>query len=85
MKVILPIKSFDTHSVTINDDDNGDESQQDISEIEFEEEVGNVGDRISIRLSEDGRNVERKQKLVMLTRCILNEGEAVLNPNHRYR
>ncbi|CAB5355765.1 unnamed protein product [Rhizophagus irregularis] len=58
MKVILPIKSFDTHSVTINDDDNGDESQQDISEIEFEEEVGNVGDRISIRLSEDGRNVE---------------------------
>jgi hypothetical protein len=112
MKVLLPIKSFNTHSITINDDNNGDESQQDISEVEFdEEEVGNGayrsiislldiivpmlttstppilkdGDRINIRLSGDGRNVGRKQKHVMLTMCILNEGEAVLNPNHQYR
>ena len=112
MKVLLPIKSFNTYSVTINDDNNGDESQQDISEVEFEEEeVGNGAyrsiislldiivpmlttstppilkdnDKINIRLSGDGRNVGRKQKHVMLTMCILNEEEAVLNPNHQYR
>jgi hypothetical protein len=44
-----------------------------------------VGDKIDIRLSGDGRNVGRKQKHVMLTMCILNEGEAVLNPTHQYR
>jgi len=44
-----------------------------------------VGDKINIRLSGDGRNVGRKQKHVMLTMCILNEGEAVLNPAHQYR
>ena len=43
------------------------------------------GDKINIRLSGDGRNVGRKQKHVMLTMCILNEGKAVLNPNHQYR
>lgn len=44
-----------------------------------------VGNKISIRLSGDGRNVERKQKHVMLTICILNEEEAVLSPAHQYR
>jgi hypothetical protein len=44
-----------------------------------------VGDKINIRFSGDGRNVRRKQKHVMLTMCILNEGEAVLNPAHQYR
>src|SRR4051794_3183066 len=44
-----------------------------------------IGDKINIKLSGDGRNVGRKQKHVMLTICILNEGEAVLNPSHQYR
>ena len=44
-----------------------------------------IGDNINIKLSGDGRNVGRKQKHVMLTICILNEGEAVLNPAHQYR
>jgi len=44
-----------------------------------------IGDKINIKLSGDGRNVGRKQKHVMLTMCILNEGEAVLNPSHQYR
>src|SRR5438045_2032519 len=44
-----------------------------------------VGDKINIKLSGDGRNVGRKQKHVMLTMCILNEGEMVLNPTHQYR
>ena len=44
-----------------------------------------VGDKINIKLSGDGRNVGRKQKHVMLTMCILNEEEAVLNPAHQYR
>ena len=44
-----------------------------------------VGDKINIKLSGNGRNVGRKQKHVMLTMCILNEGEAVLNPAHQYR
>jgi hypothetical protein len=44
-----------------------------------------IGDKINIRLSGDGRNVGRKQKHVMITMCILNEEEAVLNPAHQYR
>ena len=44
-----------------------------------------VGDKINIKLSGDGRNIGRKQKHVMLTMCILNEEEAVLNPAHQYR
>ncbi len=44
-----------------------------------------VGDKINIKLSGDERNVGQKQKHVMLTICILNEGEAVLNPAHQYR
>ena len=44
-----------------------------------------IGDKINIKLSGDGRNVGRKQKHVMLTMCILNEGKAVLNPTHQYR
>jgi len=44
-----------------------------------------VGDKINIKLSGNERNVRRKQKHVMLTMCILNEGEAVLNPAHQYR
>ena len=44
-----------------------------------------VGDKINIRLNGDRRNVGRKQKHVMLTMCILNEKEAVLNPAHQYR
>lgn len=44
-----------------------------------------TGDKINIKLSGDGRNVGRKQKHVMLTMCILNEGEDVLSPTHQYR
>ena len=40
--MLLPIKSFNIQNATINDDNNGNESQQDTSKIEFdEEEVGN--------------------------------------------
>jgi hypothetical protein len=112
MKTLVPIKTFNIHNAATNDDNNGDENQQNISDVEFDdEEVGNgayrsiislldiivpilttstppilkVGDKINIRLSGDGRNVGRKQKHVMLTMCILNEGEAVLNPTHQYR
>ncbi len=44
-----------------------------------------VGDKINIKLSGNERNVRRKQKHVMLTMCILNEGEAILNLAHQYR
>jgi hypothetical protein len=44
-----------------------------------------VGDKINLKLSGDGRNMGRKQKHVMLTVCILNEGEAVLDPARQYR
>ncbi|PKY59254.1 hypothetical protein RhiirA4_514775 [Rhizophagus irregularis] len=109
MKILVPIKSFNICSAAINN--YGDESQQNISEVEFDdEEVGNgayhsitslldiivpilatstspvlkIGNKINIRISGDGRNVGRKQKHVMLTMCILNEGEMVLNPTHQY-
>ncbi len=109
MKILVPIKSFNICSAAINNDNYGDESQQNTSEVEFDdEEVGNgayrsiislldiivpilttstspvlkIGDKINIRISGDGRNVGRKQKHVMLTMCILNEGEMVLNPTH---
>ncbi len=112
MKILVPIKSFNICSAAINNDNYGDESQQNTSEVEFDdEEVGNgayrsiislldiivpilttstspvlkIGDKINIRISGDGRNVGRKQKHVMLTMCILNEGEMVLNPTHQYR
>ena len=51
------------------------------NEKEFESAL-KVGDKINIKLGGDRRNVGRKQKHVMLTMCILNEGEAVLNPTH---
>jgi hypothetical protein len=112
MKILVPIKSFNICSAAMNNDNYGDESQQNTSEVEFDdEEVGNgayrsivslldiivpilttstspvlkIGDKINIRISGDGRNVGRKQKHVMLTMCILNEGEMVLNPAHQYR
>ncbi|POG68813.1 hypothetical protein GLOIN_2v1777777 [Rhizophagus irregularis DAOM 181602=DAOM 197198] len=109
IKILVPIKSFNICSAAINN--YGDESQQNISEVEFDdEEVGNgayhsttslldiivpilatstspvlkIGNKINIRISENGRNVRCKQKHVMLTMCILNEGEMVLNPTHQY-
>ncbi|POG78942.1 hypothetical protein GLOIN_2v1766279, partial [Rhizophagus irregularis DAOM 181602=DAOM 197198] len=109
MKILVPIKSFNICSTAINN--YGDDSQQNISEVEFDdEEVGNgayrsitslldiivpilatstspvlkIGNKINIRISGDGRNVGRKQKHVILTMCILNEGEMVLNPTHQY-
>ncbi|RIA84059.1 hypothetical protein C1645_742608 [Glomus cerebriforme] len=95
---LVPIKLFNIHSVNF-DDGNDDENQQDVSGIEFNDDdvdiiipiltasmppVLKVGDKISIRLSGDGRNVGRKQKHVMLTMCVLNEEEAVLSPAHQY-
>lgn len=43
------------------------------------------GDTLLIKLGGDGRNVGRKQNHVMLTFCLLNEGEEVLKPSHQYR
>jgi len=43
------------------------------------------GDILYIKLGGDGKNVGRKQNHVMLTFCLLNEGDEVLKPNHQYR
>ena len=50
-----------------------------------ENSVIKPGDTLLIKLGGDGRNVGRKQNHVMLTFCLLNEGEEVLKPSHQYR
>jgi len=42
------------------------------------------GDTLKLRLSGDGRQVGRSQSHVLMTMCVLNEGEAVLTPNKQY-
>ncbi|RHZ87714.1 hypothetical protein Glove_31g20 [Diversispora epigaea] len=42
------------------------------------------GDTLYIKLEGDGRNVGRKQNHVMITFCLLNEGEEVLKPDKQY-
>ncbi|RGB40772.1 hypothetical protein C1646_752871 [Rhizophagus diaphanus] len=74
---LVPIKTFNIDSSTTFDD-----IVVPIL-IKSESPVLKVGDKINIKLSGDERNVGRKQKYVMLTMCILNEVEAVLNP-HQY-
>jgi len=44
----------------------------------------NPGDTFKLKLGGDGRNVGRKQSHVMMTICLLNEGEKVLKPEHQY-
>lgn len=43
------------------------------------------GDTLYIKLGGDGRNVGRKQNHVMITFCLLNEGDEVLKPSHQFR
>ncbi len=43
------------------------------------------GDTLYIKLGGDGRNVRRKQNHVMITFCLLNEGNEVLKPDHQFR
>ena len=43
------------------------------------------GDTLHIKLGGDGRNVGRKQNHVIMTFCLLNEGDEVLQPSHQYR
>src|SRR6266498_3793347 len=43
------------------------------------------GDTLYIKLGGDGRNVGRKQNHVMITFCLLNEGNEVLKPDHQFR
>jgi len=43
------------------------------------------GDTLYIKLGGDGRNVGRKQNHVIITFCLLNEGDDVLKPSHQYR
>jgi hypothetical protein len=43
------------------------------------------GDTLYIKLGGDGRNVGRKQSHVIMTFCLLNEGDDVLKPSHQYR
>lgn len=43
----------------------------------------NLGD-IKLKLSGDGRNVGRKQSHMMMTICLLNEGEEVLKPENQH-
>ncbi|GES73195.1 hypothetical protein GLOIN_2v1481704 [Rhizophagus clarus] len=42
------------------------------------------GDTLYIKLGGDGRNVGRKQNHVMMTFCLLNEGDEVLKPSHQF-
>ncbi|GBB89402.1 hypothetical protein RclHR1_16080004 [Rhizophagus clarus] len=44
----------------------------------------NSGDTLKLKLGGDGRNVGRKQSHVMMTICLLNEGEEVLKPEHQH-
>jgi hypothetical protein len=44
----------------------------------------NSGDTLKLKLGGDGLNVGRKQSHVMITFCLLNEGEDVLKPEHQY-
>ena len=84
----------DINEIELNDDDVGNGAYRSIISLldiivpiltTSVPSVLKVGDKINIKLGEDGRNMGRKQKHVMLTMCILNEGEAVLNPTHQYR
>src|SRR2546421_12580083 len=43
------------------------------------------GDTLYIKLGGDERNVERKQNHVMITFCLLNDGDEVFKPNHQFR
>ncbi|RIB26203.1 hypothetical protein C2G38_2163990 [Gigaspora rosea] len=43
------------------------------------------GDTLFIKLGGDGRNIGRKQNHVMVTFCLLNEGDDVLKPDHQFR
>ena len=43
-----------------------------------------TGDTLKLKLGGDGRNVRRKQSHIMMTICLLNEGEGVLKPEHQY-
>ena len=43
------------------------------------------GDTLYIKLGGDGRNVGRKQNHVLMTFCLLNEGDEVLKPSHQFR
>ncbi|RIA89117.1 hypothetical protein C1645_825302 [Glomus cerebriforme] len=43
-----------------------------------------LDDTFFIKLGGDSRNVERKQNHVMVTFCLLNEGDDVLKPDHQF-
>jgi hypothetical protein len=43
------------------------------------------GNTLYVKLGEDGKNVGRKQNHVMITFCLLNEGDEVLKPNYQFR
>ncbi|CAJ0904870.1 12295_t:CDS:2, partial [Entrophospora sp. SA101] len=49
-----------------------------------EKPVITVGDTLHIKLGGDGRNVGRKKNHVLLTFCLLNEGNEVLKPEHQF-
>lgn len=42
------------------------------------------GHTIRLKLSGDGRNIGKKRKQVMLTFCLLNQGNLVLKPENQY-
>jgi len=44
----------------------------------------NSDDTLKLKLGGDGRNVGHKQSHVMMTICLLNEGEEVLKLEHQY-
>ena len=44
-----------------------------------------LGDTLYIKLGGDGQNVDRKQNHVIMTFCLLNEGDEVLKPDHQFR
>lgn len=44
----------------------------------------NPGNTLKLKLGGDGRNVGRKQSHVMMTICLLNEGDEILKPEHQH-
>ncbi|RIA79913.1 hypothetical protein C1645_839650 [Glomus cerebriforme] len=65
----------------INQDVNQD---NDFNELTRENPIITSEDTLYIKLSGDGQNVGRKQNHVMVTFCLLNEGNEVLKLNHQF-
>ncbi|CAJ0831689.1 1472_t:CDS:2 [Entrophospora sp. SA101] len=90
----VPISTFNTsrenpveNDTSDVDNDSGNDTEEEINEniIVAEESLLKDSDEsLYIRISGDGRNVERKIKHVMITFALLNDHENIFNPNYHY-